>query len=443
MKRTATLSILAALAWAVPASAQLEVLPQAFWASTVNNDGSVGGHTAGGSTWMLWNPDLGTTQDIGGMSPQGGGAGQARFSTDGQRVCGTAQGALGSEMATYDLSTGTWSAHGGLGTDMDGNTSSAWDISGNGETVVGLGWVGGFLAHAMAWNATEGVIDLGTLYAGNSTRANAVSDDGSVVVGWQDFNGPWKSAVWRKDPNGGYEPNTFILIDPSGSATDDLNQAGECSAVSADGTWIGGYGDDANNDEPWIWSETTGVMNLGTLPNSGRGFVSAFSADGSVVVGWFDGPFFGSPRKAFIWTAADGLQDLNTYATTVLGVNLGGQQLYTASDISPDGRYITGTGQTANFNMFGYRLDLGTTTGIRALVAALPLAVWPNPVVDAVSFRSDGPAELTITGVDGATVLRRQVNGDVRLDLSELASGVYTMALRGIGQVRTQRLVKH
>lgn len=53
-------------------------------------------------------------------------------------------------------------------------------------------------------------------------------------------------------------------------------------------------------------------MNLGSLPNLGTGYVSAMSADGSVVVGWFDGQFFGDPRKAFIWTAIDGLQDLNT-----------------------------------------------------------------------------------------------------------------------------------
>lgn len=34
-------------------------------------------------------------------------------------------------------------------------------------------------------------MDLGSLLTDQaSTRANAVSYDGSVVVGWQDFNGP-------------------------------------------------------------------------------------------------------------------------------------------------------------------------------------------------------------------------------------------------------------
>lgn len=444
MKRNATLSALCALVLATSASAQLETLPGTFWASGVNNDGLVTGYMSGSPTWQLWNPDLGTTEDIGGASPSDYGAGQTEFSADGQRVCGTTAGSQGTEMATYDRTTGTWTPHGGLGLVMDGNTSSAWDILGDGETVVGMGWLGGFSAHGMAWNAAEGVMDLGSLFTDASTRANAVSDDGGVVVGWQDFNGPWKSAVWRKNPAGGYDPNEYLLINPMGSASDEFNQVGECSAVSADGTWIGGYGDFANNEEPWIWSQATGLVNLGALPNMGRGYVTAFSADGSTVVGWFDGQFFGSPRKAFIWTEADGLQDLNTFATNELGVILGSQQLYSAADISPDGHYISGTGvNSSNFAMFGFRLELGTTTGMPANAGTGTVEVWPNPATEAVNFPSDGPAELTITGVDGAVVVRTRVKGDVRLDISGLAAGVYTLALQGEGTLRTRRIVKH
>ncbi|MCC6841127.1 MAG: T9SS type A sorting domain-containing protein [Flavobacteriales bacterium] len=443
MKHFSSLTICAALLLAGAASAQYEVLSSPFWASGVNNDGLVAGYMAGGPTYQLWNPDLGTTEDIGGMSPDGGGAGQPKFSTDGQLVCGTDAGGQGSEMATYDRTAGTWAVHGGIGGEMDGNVSSAWDISGDGATVVGLGWLASFSAHGIAWNSTEGMLDLGSVYPGASTRANAVNGDGSVVVGWQDFNGPWKSAVWRKNPLGGYFPNEFILIDPEGDPNSDFNQAGECSAVSEDGTWIGGYGDYANNNEPWIWSEATGMLSLGALPNMGRGFVSGMSADGSIVVGWFDGQFFGSPRKAFIWTEADGLQDLNTYATTVLGVVLNGQQLYSASDISPDGHYITGTGMGSSFDMFAFRLELGTTTGLFPDHAKGAINAWPNPVIDVLNLENDGAAELTLAGVDGAVVLHQAVPGSVQLDLSGLAAGVYTLELRGQGVVRTRRIVKH
>lgn len=441
MKQASTLFTLIALALAGTASAQLEVLPQSYWASAVNNDGLVAGYLAGSPTYLLWNPGTGTTENIGGVSPGGNAGGQARFSADGLKLSGGAMGDAASEMATYDFGTGTWTAHGSLGAESDGNASSGWAISGDGGTLAGLAWINGGTAHAAAWNATEGIMDLGSLNAGASTRANAVNGDGTIVVGWQDFNGPWKSAVWRKDPTGGYLPNTYILIDPDGSATDENNQAGECSAISADGSVIGGYGDFANGDQPWTWSEAGGFVSLGALPNMGTGYVSAMSADGTIVVGWFDGMFFGDPRKAFIWTADDGLQDLNTYATSALGVSLGNKQLYTASDISPDGRYITGTGREG-FAMLAYRLDLRLTTAVHAASGTGPLQAWPNPATDRVQFSAPGGSELTITAPDGRLVRRMQVQGEVRVDLSDLASGVYTFVLRSNAEMRMQRVVK-
>jgi uncharacterized membrane protein len=442
MKHAFTLSTLIAIALAVPASAQLVTLPQTYWASAVNNDGLVAGYLATDTTYLLWNPDLSSTEDIGGMSPSVNAGGQAKFSADGQLVSGGDAGVQGSEMATYDRVAGAWTTHGGLGMVMDGNVSSAWAISGDGSTMAGLAWVPGGNAHGVAWNTMEGIMDLGSLFSDASTRANAVSGDGSVVVGWQDFNGPWKSAVWRKDPAGGYYPNTYILIDPSGSATDEYNQAGECSAISADGSVIGGHGDYANNDQPWTWTEAGGFVSLGSLANMGRGYVSAISADGSIVVGWFDGQFFGDPRKAFIWTANMGLQDLNTYATSVLGVTLGDKQMYTASDISPDGRYIAGTGRTTSFAMFGYRLDLGSTTGIQHVAGSESLNAWPNPVKDIIHFSAAAGSVLTIVAANGCEVKRAQVQGNASMDLSHLAPGLYTLVLRTEGEVRSQRVVK-
>jgi hypothetical protein len=439
MKNISTLSVGLAIVLAGPASAQLEVLPQTYWASTVNNDGLVAGYLAVSPTYMTWNPDLETTEDIGGVSPGGGGGGQAKFAADGQTLCGGAMGLTGSEMATY--ASGTWTPLGSLGASSDGNASSAWGISADGGTVVGLAWVNGGTAHGVAWNSTEGVMDLGSLFPGASTRANAVSGDGSIVVGWQDFNGPWKSAVWQKDPNGGYLPNTYILIDPNGSNSDENNQAGECSAITPDGSMIGGYGDFANNYEPWTWTASAGFNSLGSMANMGSGYVSAISDDGSIVVGWFDGMFFGDPRKAFIWTATDGLQDLNTYATNELGVVLGNKQLYTASDISPDGRYITGTG-AEGFSRFAYRLDLGVGTGIHATPATDAISAWPNPAHDRVQFTTETPSELSLLTSDGRLVHQARVQGNTDLSLAGLAPGVYTLVLRSQGVVRTQRIVK-
>lgn len=102
----------------------MELLPQPYWASTVNNDGLVAGYLTGSPTYLVWNPDLGTTTDIGGVSPGGNAGGQAKFSADGTKLSGSDMGATASEMATYDMATDTWTTHGGIGGVSDGNISS-------------------------------------------------------------------------------------------------------------------------------------------------------------------------------------------------------------------------------------------------------------------------------------------------------------------------------
>ena len=299
-------------------SAQYIVNDIIYSTNSVTNDGKVSGYETQGGNWSIWLPDSANAiVNIGGVAPGLGVGGQARFSENGNFICGTSMGNGGAEISLYDRSLDTWTALGSLGFSVDSTKGGGYGISGDGNVVVGNSWAdttGGLAyTHAVAHNNIEGLMDLGTLFFGRSTRANATNYDGSVVVGWQDFNGPWKSAVWRKNPAGGYFPNEYILIDTAGNPNDEYNQIGECSAVSADGNWIGGYGDFANNNEPWIWSRDSGVINLGTFPGLGNGYVSGISADGSIVVGWFDGFFFGDPRTPFIWTHENGLQEFNTY----------------------------------------------------------------------------------------------------------------------------------
>ncbi|MBL0020575.1 MAG: hypothetical protein IPP17_30115 [Bacteroidetes bacterium] len=191
----------------------------------------------------------------------------------------------------------------------------------------------------------KGVVQLGNTHANifRSARANAVNQDGSVIVGWQDFNGPWKSAVWRKQPWGVFGGPEYLLLDSLGSTDDEYNQLGECTAVSSDGRWIGGAGDYANNSEPWIWSASTGVINLGTLAPGAQGYVAGINADGSLAVGRMDvGPW--DPQLPFIWTPSMGLQNLNTYVNDSLGIATGTKRIYSANCLSADGRYVAGYG---------------------------------------------------------------------------------------------------
>ncbi len=447
MKTRNTLLLLAASLAMASAQAQFETRPDFYSPTGLTNDGLVAGYLAQAGPYSIWNPDLQTTEDIGGLAPGNGVGGQARFSADGNFISGASAGSLGAALSRYDRTTGLWTPLGDLGFPVDNTTSGGYAISGDGTTVVGNSWAdttGGYAySHAIASNATDGVMDLGTLFFGRSTRANAVNGDGSVVVGWQDFNGPWKSAMWRRNPDGTYAPNQYILLNAAGDSMDEFNQMGECSAVSADGQWIGGYGDYANNAEPWIWSADSGVINLGHLPLTGTGYVGAMTADASIVVGWFDGEMWGDPMTPFIWTPTAGLQNLNTYITDELGLDLGDQQVSVANCISPDGRYIAGWGvDNATFSTFAYRLDLGTTTGISHR-GTNHLNVYPNPTTGKLVVNATGTSSLSVFRADRALVAKQQGQGDQVIDLTRQAPGSYTIMLNSNGNIRTARVVKH
>jgi len=420
---------------------------QSFFQPTgVSNLGLVAGYSAQAGPYQIWNPDSGAITDIGGVAPGQGVGGQARFSAGGDFLSGTSVGASVPEISRYNFVTGQWTALGSLGFMIDSTLSGGFGISNDGNTVVGLSWAdttGGFAyAHGVAYNSTEGIMDLGSLFLGKSTRANAVSGDGSVVVGWQDFNGPWKSAVWRKNPGGGYFPNEYILIDTTGNPNDEYNQLGECSTISDDGNWIGGYGDYANNYEPWIWSRDSGVINLGTLPNVGTGYVSALSADASVAVGWFDAQLWGDPQTPFIWTRTGGLQELNSYINNVLGDSTGMRQVYGASTISANGQYVAGWGIDNNgFNPFAFRVSL-SPTGIQTVTGPARMIVYPNPASRFVTIENSGNAIMTLRSADGKLLKNTTVNGNTTVDISGFAAGVYFLSVQSDDFIQTSRLVK-
>ena len=430
------------------ASAQFIVKDIIFSSNSVTDEGKVSGYQSQTGPYSIWLPDSANTIiDIGGIAPGNGVGGQARFSADGNFVCGTSAASGGAEMSRYDRSTDSWTALGSLGFSLDSAKSGGYGISGDGNVVAGNSWAdtaGGFgYAHGVAYSASEGLMDLGTLFFGRSTRVNAVNFDGSVLVGWQDFNGPWKAAVWRKNPAGGYFPNEYILIDTLGNPNDEYNQIGECSAVTPDGNWIGGYGDFANNYQPWIWSRDSGVINLGSFPNLGNGFVSGISSDASVVVGWFDGLFFGDPQTPFIWTRAGGLQELNGYIRNVLGEWTDTHQVYTAECISPNGNYVAGYGvDTSTFTYFTYRISLNVINGIPQ-VKVETLNMYPNPSADNVTIENKENGILIVRDLEGRIIFKDQITGDHVLDISKYNAGIYFITVQSHDIVRTAKLIKN
>ncbi|MEO0651900.1 MAG: hypothetical protein AAFZ65_14590, partial [Planctomycetota bacterium] len=175
------------------------------------------------------------------------------------------------------------------------------------------------------------------------SRANDCDFDGNVVVGWQDqANGTRQGAVWID----GVQQTISLGV----------SAMGELGCVSGDGTWAGGIGNFANGGEAYLWSEATGVINLGHLNPTFSGGTTGVSADGVRAVG-FDRPF--GPAilgRGFLWEASFGMVDLNDVASSV-GIDTQGVTLSLPLAISPDGRTIVGAGLGPGGSQ-GWRLTL-------------------------------------------------------------------------------------
>ncbi|UCF66165.1 MAG: hypothetical protein JSV80_10195 [Acidobacteriota bacterium] len=150
---------------------------------------------------------------------------------------------------------------------------------------------------------------------------------------------------------------------------------GEATGISSDGSFVvgGNYGDntDPTNPaatlfEPWLWSEATGVVPLGTIKGlrgaavDGQHFARDVSDDGRTVVGQ-DTLFQLGEQWAFIWTAQNGIDALQNFvrentdpATAAMLCDAERSpimpactnwDLWNTAAISNDGKTIVGTGR--------------------------------------------------------------------------------------------------
>jgi len=184
----------------------------------------------------------------------------------------------------------------------------------------------------MSLIATAGWSQSITWFGGNQLPyPHGVSADGAVVVGRITNSAGWHRA-FRWTASGGMQ-DLGTLPDGTSSAA---------FGVSADGNIVvgGAYNSDERN-RAFRWKADEGMQNLGVLPGGNWSAANAVSADGSIVVGSSDA---GGVYRAFRWTEAGGMEDLNVAYANLLD---DGSYLETAQAISPDGRYIVGTGYNA------------------------------------------------------------------------------------------------
>ena len=96
-------------------------------------------------------------------------------SRDGDTIAGTAYDARNVTQAAIWQRAAEWRLLGSVvpnAVPCDALLSSTYDTSDDGKVIVGLAWNGCNFARAFRWEESTGMVDLGTLIAGRSTRAN-------------------------------------------------------------------------------------------------------------------------------------------------------------------------------------------------------------------------------------------------------------------------------
>jgi probable HAF family extracellular repeat protein len=310
-----------------------ETLPSAVGANAFS---IVGSFYEGGA--LLWKPTSGTVA-IGARAASG-------VSRDGKVVVGDALDPSLSENAAIWQGGDDWRVLGSIrpgAQSCDRLLSSAFGTSADGNVIVGLAWDGCRIARAFRWEESTGMVDLGTSNA-RSTRANAVSGDGRVVIGWQESEvGVRQGAKWINNQQ-------EIIRNSAGRVV------GEARASNMDGSIIVGQNCDLFNPNPvhpeansaWKWTSQGGarcsvVTRPPTLPNLPYiTMMLSTSDDGRVIGGSYS---FGLDAESVIWIndqpqfLRDFLRD-NGLPDAFRGwVNTG-----FITGVSPDGRTLVGYG---------------------------------------------------------------------------------------------------
>ncbi|GHU68539.1 hypothetical protein FACS189413_05670 [Bacteroidia bacterium] len=230
-------------------------------------------------------------------------------------------------------------------------------------------------------------------YYGLSNRANAVTDNGNIIVGGFSAGGlgqRWSAGYWDvSDP--AHPVKRELLANTAGNDS-------ELLAVSGNGKVMGGH--ENGNSRLWIYNENNSQYEKTPVTGSGGGEITAISQNGryavfadvekgfraviydiqksllinfdnnpltgasgystplgvsndGIVVGYWGraavGPLQGSSetRRAFIYTKTLGMIELDTLLTD-LGIDYQGVKLLAATGISADGRKIIGYGKKEN-----------------------------------------------------------------------------------------------
>ena len=308
-------------------------LPYQVFPSGVSSDLTVvGGLGEGGG--FYWMPTSGVVY-IGGRQA-------LATSRNGNTIVGEALDASKLKQAAIWLGGTEWRLLGSIVPNprpCDDLLSIAIQTSADGRVLVGLAWDGCGIARAFRWEESTGMVNLGSTVEGRSSRADAISGDGKVVVGFQELtSGFWQGARW-------VDGQQTLFTGP-------LGFVGQAFDTNHDGSLAVGQvcrPGDSLDQSAWVWTQRDGVQCLPvprpkilSIEGDFLGRARATSDDGRVIGG---AHAFGLESDAVIWLdkqpfyLKDYLRSHGVPDAFEGWVNTG-----TITDISRDGRVLVGSG---------------------------------------------------------------------------------------------------
>jgi probable HAF family extracellular repeat protein len=309
-----------------PGAAEQNVWPRAVSADGSVVVGDIRSKQFGGNEGFRWT-------EAGGITTLGTFPGGERHATEAGAVSGDGTTIVG--WASSPSHGYSWTLAKGF-TDLGdlpggGDSSRARAVSFDGSVIAGYSSSQRAFGEMFRWTAETGMVGLGFLPGFGGSNAAGISADGSVIAGT--MNNSDRPVRWKQDE--GFQ----LLGDLPGGLS-----GGAALAVSVNGDVLVGTSTSELGPEAFRWTESDGMIGLGDLP--GGSFESralAVSGDGAVIVGY---SYTARGKEAFIWDEEHGMRgllDVLRDEYSLPGLNYW-HRFEEPTGITPDGRTIVGWG---------------------------------------------------------------------------------------------------
>lgn len=345
-------------------------------ATAVTDDGKVacGYSDSGGDRWeaFRWTQAEGIV-GLGEISGGMFGSVCTALSADGDIAVGYSNTATGLEAFRWSSATGL------VGLGGFPIESNASDISADGQAIVGDGW-SYMRQQAFKWTQVDKFFNLGDLGGGRLWAfAEAISGNGQVVVGGAESSVDIFEAFRWTSASGMVGLGKLPGATSHSRATD----------VSHDGEVIVGVSDSHAGRRAFRWTEDEGMIDLGAIPSESdvcgyqESEADSVSGDGEIVVGTSSTE---KCNEVFIWTQSSGIGLLQDVLVSQGISELSEWERIGHAAISPNGRWIAGTGENPEGQREAFIASLNRDDLSGFSINAGLNDAWYNPATNGQGF---------------------------------------------------------